>query len=197
MLVSDFQYDLPPDQIAQEPLPDRSGSRLLHLNRPNSNRLGSWQERGFREFPALLRSDDLLVLNNTRVFPARLYGHRSGQRAHPLSPHNPAVRDFLRGRIEVLLTRQVADNPNEWECLVRPGRKIGVGEKLYFDGPPELEAEVEAEVIGSGSFGERRIRFAPVPDFFALVERIGHVPLPPYIHREDDRTAARDRSTTV
>jgi S-adenosylmethionine:tRNA ribosyltransferase-isomerase len=217
MLVSDFQYDLPPDRIAQEPLADRAGSRLLHLNRPSPNRLhtdrlGSWQDRSFREFPDLLRSDDLLVLNNTRVFPARLYGHRSGQRAQPLSPHNPAARDFLHGRIEVLLTRQVADNPNEWECLVRPGRKIGIGEKLYFGGspgspseaPPEPEAEVEAEVIAEvierGSFGERRIRFAPVDDFFARIERIGHVPLPPYIHREDDRedrVADRDRYQTV
>src|ERR1019366_2180185 len=124
MLVSDFQYDLPPERIAQEPLADRAGSRLLHLSRlnldrPNQNRLpGSWQDRRFREFPDLLRSDDLLVVNNTRVFPARLYGHRSGQRAQPLSPHNPAARDFLRGRVEVLLTRQVADDPNEWECLV-------------------------------------------------------------------------------
>jgi S-adenosylmethionine:tRNA ribosyltransferase-isomerase len=209
MLVSDFQYDLPPDRIAQEPLPDRAGSRLLHLNRPSLNRLsndrlGSWQDRSFREFPDLLRSDDLLVLNNTRVFPARLYGHRSGQRAQPASPHNPAVRDFLRGRIEVLLTRQVADNPNEWECLVRPGRKIGIGEKLYFDGPPisspGAPPELEAEVIERGSFGERHIRFAPVDDFFVRIERIGHVPLPPYIHREDDRedrAADRDRYQTV
>ncbi|MGA2234235.1 MAG: tRNA preQ1(34) S-adenosylmethionine ribosyltransferase-isomerase QueA [Terriglobales bacterium] len=202
MLVSDFQYDLPPERIAQEPLADRASSRLLHLNRLNLNRLqtnrlpGSWQDRKFREFPNLLRSDDLLVVNNTRVFPARLYGHRSGQRAQPLSPHNPAARDFLRGRIEVLLTRQVADDPNEWECLVRPGRKIGIGEKLYFScsfgDPPELEAEV----IDRGSFGERRIRFAPVPDFFARVERIGHVPLPPYIDR-DDRAADRERYQTV
>jgi len=198
MLVSDFQYDLPPERIAQEPLADRAGSRLLHLNRlsldrPNLNRLpGSWQDRKFREFPGLLRSDDLLVVNNTRVFPARLYGHRSGQRAQPLSPHNPAARDFLRGRIEVLLTRQVADDPNQWECLVRPGRKIGIGEKLYFGDPAELEAEVTER----GSFGERRIRFAPVPDFFARVERIGHVPLPPYIDR-DDRAADRDRYQTV
>src|SRR6202171_6386421 len=156
MLVSDFQYDLPPDRIAQEPLADRAGSRLLHMNRlnidrPGRDRLGSWQDRSFREFPDLLRSDDLLVLNNTRVFPARLYGRRSGQRAQPLSPHNPAARDFLRGRIEVLLTRQVADDPNEWGCLVRPGRKIGVGEKLYFGGPPGSPPELEAQVIERGS----------------------------------------------
>ncbi len=206
MLVSDFHYDLPPDRIAQEPLPDRGGSRLLHLSRLNidrsgSDRLGSWQDRSFREFPDLLRSDDLLVVNNTRVFPARLYGHRSGQRAQPMSQHNPAARDFLRGRIEVLLTRQLADDPNEWECLVRPGRKIGIGEKLYFYGPPgsppDAPSELEAEVIARGSFGERRIRFAPVDDCFARIERIGHVPLPPYIRREDDRVADRDRYQTV
>jgi S-adenosylmethionine:tRNA ribosyltransferase-isomerase len=197
MLVSDFHFDLPPDRIAQEPLPDRSASRLLHLNRLR----GSWQDRKFREFPALLRPNDLLVLNNTRVFPARLYGHRSGHRAQPPSPHNPAARDFLRGRIEVLLTRRLADDPNEWECLVRPGRKIGIGEKLYFarpssdplkGDPPELEAEVTER----GSFGERRIRFVPVPDFFARVERVGHVPLPPYIDR-DDHPADRERYQTV
>ncbi len=203
MLVSDFHYDLPPECIAQEPLADRAGSRLLHLNRQSetwSNRSFDdrrFNDRSFREFPDLLRSDDLLVLNNTRVFPARIYGHRSGQRAQPLSPHNPAARDFLRGRIEVLLTRQMRDDPNEWECLVRPGRKIGVGEKLYFSGPSEAgPPELEAEVIGRASFGERRIRFAPVPDFFARVERIGHVPLPPYIDR-DDRATDCDRYQTV
>ena len=197
MLVSDFHYDLPPDRIAQEPLADRAGSRVLHLRRPSRNGPERWQDRRFREFPDLLRSDDLLVVNNTRVFPARLYGHRSGQRAQPLSPHNPAARGFLRGRIEVLLTRQVAEDPNEWECLVRPGRKIGIGEKLYFYGPSGSPPELEAKVTERGSFGERRIRFAPVPDFFARVERIGHVPLPPYIRREDDRAADRDRYQTV
>jgi S-adenosylmethionine:tRNA ribosyltransferase-isomerase len=212
MLVSDFHYDLPPERIAQEPLPRRSASRLLHLNRTPGSWQGqnwqgqnwqrqNWEDRSFREFPSLLRPNDLLVVNNTRVFPARLYGHRSGQRAQPLSPRNPAARDFLRGRIEVLLTRRMPDDPDEWECLVRPGRKIGIGEKLYFSCPPGDAAgddapELEAEVTQRGSFGERRIRFAPVPDFYARVERIGHVPLPPYIDR-DDRAADRDRYQTV
>jgi len=206
MLVSDFQYDLPTERIAQEPLGDRAGSRLLHLNRLPGEWQGrtwqgqSWQDRKFREFPDLLRSDDLLVVNNTRVFPARLYGHRSGQRAQPLSPHNPAAREFLQGRVEVLLTRQVSDDPNEWECLVRPGRKIGIGEKIYFGGPTNSSrdalVELEAEVTDRGSFGERRIRFAPVADFFARVERNGHVPLPPYIDRED-RAPDRERYQTV
>lgn len=197
MLVSDFHYDLPRDRIAQEPLPDRAASRLLHVNRKS----GSWQDRTFREFPDLLRPSDLLVLNNTRVFPARLYGHRSGQRAQPLSPHNPAARNFLLGQIEVLLTRQVSEDPNEWQCLVRPGRKIGIGEKIHFSlpncsSPEQDQPQMEAEVISRGAFGERRIRFAPITDFFAQIERIGHVPLPPYIDR-DDQPTDKDRYQTV
>ena len=188
MLVSDFHYDLPPERIAQEPLADRAASRLLHLDRQGS----VWHDRKFRDFPALLRPDDLLVINNTRVFPARLYGHRSGHRAQPLSPHNPAASDFLHGKVEVLLTHQLSESPNEWECLVRPGRKIGVGEELFFGDPPQLEAEV----IGRGNFGERRIRFAPVDDFFGRVGRLGHVPLPPYIARED-QASDRERYQTI
>jgi len=202
MLVSDFHYELPPETIAQEPLVDRASSRLLHLARND----GTWQDLKFLDFPDLLRPNDLLVLNNTRVFPARLYGRRSGERAQGLSRHNPAARDFLRGRVEVLLTRQLSEEPNEWECLVRPGRKIGVGERLYFggvrEGDPDFDAlsggfaELEAEVTARGGFGERQIRFRPVADFFASVDRVGHVPLPPYIDRED-RPADRDRYQTV
>ena len=188
MLVSDFNYSLAQELIAQEPLPDRAASRLLHLNRSS----GELLDRRFRDFPDLLRTDDLVVFNNTRVFPARLYGRRSGARAQPLSAANPASRDFLRGTIEVLLTGQLSQEPNEWECLVRPGRKIGVGERLFFGEGDELQAEV----IARGGFGERRIRFLPVADFFVDVERIGHVPLPPYIDRPD-RPADRERYQTV
>ena len=188
MLLSDFNYHLPEELIAQEPLGDRAASRMLHLNRAT----GQFEDRTFRDFPDLLRADDLVVLNNTRVFPARLYGRRIGVKAQPVSPKNPAARDFLRGRIEVLLTRQVSDEPNEWECLVRPGRKIGIGERLFFGEKDELKADVAAR----GSFGERRIRFASVPDFFSVIERIGHVPLPPYIDRED-RPEDRERYQTV
>ncbi len=188
MLVSDFNFSLPEELIAQQPLPDRAASRLLHLNR-SSEQLSDAQ---FRDFPDLLRPSDLVVFNNTRVFPARLFGRRSGTKAQPLSAENPASRNFLRGQIEVLLTRQLSSDSNEWECLVRPGRKIGVGEHLFFGSDEELQAEV----IARGSFGERRIRFAPVPDFFATVERIGHVPLPPYIDRSDD-LADRERYQTI
>jgi S-adenosylmethionine:tRNA ribosyltransferase-isomerase len=162
---------------------------MLHLERGS----GRFEDRKFAEFPDLLRQDDLLVVNNSRVFPARLFGRRSGAHAQPVSPRNPAAREFLHGRVEVLLTRQIA--PFEWQALVRPGRKIGVGEKIYFGGGTELVAEV----IARGEFGERTLRFAPVPDFFAAVEKLGHVPLPPYIHRprEADRPEDRERYQTV
>jgi S-adenosylmethionine:tRNA ribosyltransferase-isomerase len=144
-----------------------------------------------------------VVFNNTRVFPARLFGRRGGvgvseNQNRDQNPHfSQKTRemghpDLLPGRVEVLLTRQVLGEPNEWECLVRPGRKIGVGERLCFGECDELQAEV----IGRGEFGERRIRFAAVDDFFALIERIGHVPLPPYIAREDS-SGDRERYQTV
>ena len=188
MLVSDFNYQLPPGLIAQEPLADRAASRLLHMERAS----GKFCDRWFRQFPDFLRPDDLVVFNNTRVFPARLYGRRRGAKAQPVSSQNPAAKDFLKGQIEVLLTRQISEEPNEWECLVRPGRKIGIGERLFFSDDEELQAEV----LARGRFGERRIRFSPTPDFFGLIERLGHVPLPPYISRED-LTSDRERYQTV
>jgi S-adenosylmethionine:tRNA ribosyltransferase-isomerase len=202
--VSEFRYELPEELIAQEPLADRAGSRLLHFKSEAASQC-ILQDRQFREFPELLRPSDLVVFNNTRVFPARLYGRRGGLRSQELSWRNPAARNFLQGRIEVLLTRQLQQEPNEWECLVRPGRKIGVGEQLYFGEQDELQAEV----IGRGSFGERRIRFDPPDsrrglfphehlgnDFFQIVEKIGHIPLPPYIAR-DDSSSDRERYQTV
>jgi len=188
VLVSDFHFNLPDELIAQEPLPGRDASRMLHLERLT----GQWSDRQFRDFPDRLRPGDLLVFNNTRVFPARLYGRREGARAQEVSPHNPAARDFLHGRIEVLLTRQLSTQPNDWECLVRPGRKIGIGERLFFGGQDELQAEVFAR----GEFGERRIRFQPVENFFPILDRIGHVPLPPYISRPDS-SHDRERYQTV
>jgi S-adenosylmethionine:tRNA ribosyltransferase-isomerase len=185
VLVSDFDYHLRVELIAQEPLPDRAASRMLHLVRSS----GEWQDRNFRDFPDLLRPDDLLVVNNTRVFAARLYGRRSGERAQPLSPRNPAAKEFLHGRVEVLLTKDLGHC--EWEALVHPGRKIGIGERLFFG-----DNGLEAEVVGRSAFGERRLRFRPVPDFFDRVERLGHVPLPPYISRAD-RPEDRERYQTV
>jgi S-adenosylmethionine:tRNA ribosyltransferase-isomerase len=208
VLVSDFHYELPEELIAQEPLADRAASRLLHVDRSS----GQFHDRQFRDFPELLRPDDLIVFNNTRVFPARLFARRAGLKAQPVSDQNPAAKDFLRGRIEVLLTQQISLGLDahvvessavqggteekyaayEWECLVRPGRKIEVGERLFFGEHDELQAEV----VARGDFGERRIRFHPVADFFAEVEKIGHVPLPPYISRPD-LPGDRERYQTV
>jgi S-adenosylmethionine:tRNA ribosyltransferase-isomerase len=196
VLVSDFRYHLPEELIAQQPLPDRAGSRLLHLETRGRDsgkpQVVKQEDRHFRDFPDLLRPSDLVVFNNTRVFPARLYGRREGVKAQPLSPRNPAARDFLHGRIEVLLTRQASHDPNEWECLVRPGRKVGLGEHLFFG----ANAELRAEVISRGRLGERRIRFASAQDFFGQLERLGHVPLPPYISRADSSND-RERYQTV
>ena len=154
MLVSEFDFHLPEELIAQEPLADRSASRLLHVRRHT----GTFEDRQFREFPAFLKPDDLLVVNNSRVFPARLFGRRSGERAQPLSPRNPASKEFLQGRVEVLLTRQIGTN--EWQALVRPGRKIGVGEKIIFSAPDsrtggteQEEGPLVAEVVDRGEFG--------------------------------------------
>ena len=194
MLVSDFNFHLPEELIAQAPLEGRSDSRLLHLDSTS----GELADRGFRDFPGLLRAGDLLVLNNTKVFPARLLGRRGGLKAQAASSQSPAGREFQQGRVEVLLTRQIGrgvgagKNSNEWQCLVRPGRKIPVGEHIFFG----EQGELQAEVTERGSFGERTIRFAPVDDFFGMIGRIGHVPLPPYIAR-DDSSGDRERYQTV
>ena len=182
MLVSDFDYHLPQELIARQPLADRAASRLLH----NDRKRDVLEDRQFRDFPDLLRPDDLLIFNNTKVLPARLYGHRSGSRAQRLSEENPAASDFLRGKVEVLLTKQRSDSPVEWEALVHPGRKLGLGERVYFGGnADEASHELAAEIVGRGTFGERHLRFDPVDNFFAILNRIGHIPLPPYIDRPD------------
>jgi S-adenosylmethionine:tRNA ribosyltransferase-isomerase len=210
VLVSDFNYHLPEELIAQQPLADRAASQLLYLKTvgrqfkdPHLRDLHLQDihlaDLQFRDFPNLLRPDDLLVFNNTRVFPARLYGRRSGIKVQfpspEINPQNRAPQNYLQGRIEVLLTRQVQHEPNEWECLVRPGRKIGVGEHLFFGENDDLKAEV----VARGGFGERRIRFEDQlssQDFFQALERIGHVPLPPYIVRNDS-PGDRERYQTV
>lgn len=188
VLVSDFHFHLPDELIAQEPLAARDSSRMLHLLRAR----GHYSDRQFRDLPDLLQPGDLLVFNNTRVFPARLYGRRKGAHAQTISPRNPAARNFLQGRVEVFLTRQLSSSSNDWECLVRPGRKIGVGEHLFFGEHDELQAEV----LARSGFGERQIRFQPVEDFYSVLDRIGHVPLPPYISRPDS-SRDRDRYQTV
>ena len=188
MLVSEFDFALPEELIAQAPLADRAASRMMHLRRDTA----SFSNGAFRHFPRLLRDSDLLVFNNTRVIPARLFGRRSGSRAQPLSERNPASKGFLQGTVEVLLAKRVSEW--EWQALVRPGRKIGVGERIAFGNTES--GSLECEVVGRGDFGERTVRFAPVPGFEARLEQLGHMPLPPYIAREDS-AADRERYQTV
>jgi S-adenosylmethionine:tRNA ribosyltransferase-isomerase len=184
--LSEFDYELPQTQIAQRPLAERDASRLLLLERAG----GRWEDRQFRDLPELVRGDELIVLNNARVFPARLFGRRRGVRARPAGKRGAARRQHLAATIETLLVRKL-DEEGTWEVLVRPGRKVGVGERLYFG-----EGELEAEVLERGDYGLRVLRFQCDGDFAATLERLGHVPLPPYIDRTDE-PADRQRYQTV
>jgi S-adenosylmethionine:tRNA ribosyltransferase-isomerase len=176
VLVQDFDFELPEELIAQEPPAKRSGARMLTLDR----RTGESTDRVFLDLPSLLNDGDLLVLNNSRVIPARLFAQRSIRKGQ-----QPPT-----GSIEVLLTAQVSEW--EWRTLVRPGRKVGVGEMLLFAQPNASASSpaLEAEVTARGEFGERVLRFTPCKDFWGALDRLGHIPLPPYIHRSD---AADDR----
>ena len=148
-------------------------------------REGRWEDRVFRDLPHFLRSGDCLVLNDSRVFPSRLFGHRAGVGALPVGKKNPRRREHLSGTVEVFLLGPVAGEPRSWQALVHPGRKMRIGERVRFSD------SLEAEITARGAYGERTVRFlgeAPVLD---EIERIGHVPLPPYIRRPD---TPQDRS---
>jgi len=181
-----FDYHLPGELIAQQPLEERAASRMLVVYRDEHR----WEDRHFRELPAFLRSGDCLVLNDSRVFPARLYGHREGVRSLPIGKNNPKRREYLSGEVEVFLLRAVSADGRDWEALVRPGRKMRVGERLRF-----AEALV-GEIVDRGEFGERTIRFTGAADLLNTFEKIGHIPLPPYIKRPDEATD-RERYQTV
>ena len=181
MKLSAFDYPLPAERIAQRPLADRASARMLLVERAGSG----LEDRTFAELPAFLRGDELLVINNTRVLPARLFGWRRGIHAEQTGKHN---REFLKAEIEVLLTRQI--EPDEWEALVRPGRKMRVGEQVVFG-----SGELEAEVIARGELGLRRLRFSAPGGVRQAIERLGHTPLPPYIERADDEADRTDYQT--
>src|ERR1700733_5127816 len=133
MDLAEFDYTLPEELIAPTPLSHRAASRMLVVDRGR----GSWEDRQFRDLPAFLRPGDCLVLNDSRVFPARLFGHRTGR----------------TGAAEVLLLRPGDSAAREWEALVRPGKKMRVGERVRFAGG------LEAEVVARREFGERTLRF--------------------------------------
>ncbi len=156
MKKSDFCFDLPEELIAQTPLEKRDSSRLLHLDRQT----GAIEHRHFYELPDYLRAGDCLVLNDTRVLPARLLGCRKSG-----------------GNVELVLLRDLGDGC--WECLSRPGRKTKPGTELSF-GDGELTATVEAVAEG----GNRIVRFHFEGIFLEVLERLGKMPLPPYIREE-------------
>jgi S-adenosylmethionine:tRNA ribosyltransferase-isomerase len=159
VLLSDFDFDLPPELIAQAPLPDRAGARMLVVDRER----GTFEDRLFREFPQFIEPGDCMVLNDTRVFPSRLLGRRAG----------------ATGVVEIFLTRELTADGSTWKALVKPGRKMGVGERVW------ISDELQAEVLERAEFGERTIRLEASRDIHEVLDRVGHIPLPPYIRRAD------------
>lgn len=161
LLKSDYFYDLPEELIAQDPVADRSSSRLMVLNKET----GETTHRHFYDIKEYLKAGDCLVLNNTKVIPARLMGERADTGAV----------------IEVLLLKR-RDN-NEWETLVKPGKKARIGQKISFGG-----GILVGEVIGIEEEGNRIIRFSYDGIFEEILDKLGEMPLPPYItHKLQDR----------
>jgi len=179
MRVADFDFALPPDQIAQTPRP-RGTSRLLVVHRER----GTWEETTIREMPTYLRPGDVVVANDTRVFPARLLGRR----------------DPSGGRVECLLLER--DSDTEWSALVHPGQKLKAGARMVFDDPERAPGvRIDGEVLARRFYGRRIVRLtvaggAPSLDIDDAIDAIGHMPLPPYIARPD-AAADRDRYQTV
>lgn len=148
---------------------------------------GAFRDGTFSELPDLLRAGDVLVLNDSRVIPARLFARRAG--LHSQEGQTPS------GRVEVLLTSQTT--LDEWNALVRPAKKVQVGERLFF-GESDSDILLIADVIAEGEYGERTLRFAPVKDFYTVLDQLGEMPLPPYIHRaKEDSAEDRERYQTV
>ena len=158
MHISDFDFDLPPGLIAQHPLPDRAASRLLVLDKNT----GEINHHRFPDLMCFLRAGDCLVLNDTRVLPARLMGRKVG---------GGAVVEFV-------LLKPLA-NPLEWEVLARPGKRLHIGTQVEFG-----QGELVAEILGNTEAGGKVVRFSLDGDLYTLLDRLGQMPLPPYIRSE-------------
>ena len=190
MQLEEFDYALPAELIAQYPLRRRSDSRMLVVDRKKRG----FEDSRFRRLPEFLRQEDVLVRNNSRVLPARLFGRRLGLRSQPIGKRNPKHKQYLTAEIEVLLVRPLDDGC--WEALVRPGRKVRTGERLVFESTDHARrgslqkrrTQLEAEVVGRGEFGLRALRFSEPASVEERLEKIGHVPLPPYIRRPDEKS---------
>ena len=185
MRVEDFDYELPGDLIAQRPLDRRDSSRMLVVDRAT----GRLEDSQFSMLSEFLTGTELVVFNNARVIPARLFGKRLG--VHSQKPSRKTVREHLSGSVEVFLTRKLQGDI--WEALVRPGKKMQVGERVQFG-----EGELEAEILSRGDLGIRTVRFTAhnTVSIENNLEALGHVPLPPYIDRPDEPTD-RQRYQTV
>ena len=165
MRISDFDFELPDRLIAQHPPAERGASRLLVLHPPT----GGIEHAAFRELPRFLRAGDLLVVNDTRVFPARLLGRRV--------PSGGAVECLLVRPVEAVDAHHAV-----WEALMHPGQKLKPGARVQFD---HEGGRIEGEVLERHFFGRRSIRLRSEAPLMAAIERIGHIPLPPYIKRAD------------
>lgn len=186
MLLSDFDYDLPHELIAQHPPAQRGQSRLLVIPRDG----GPLQHRMFADLPAYLRgaselaAGDCLVLNDTRVIPARLIGRRA-----------------TGGQAELLLLRPVG--PDTWEALARPARRLRPGYRLTFEAPSPsprsagASPALVAEIISTGLDGLRTVRLEYDGDLLSILDQVGRMPLPPYIHRDDPEAEDKSRYQTV
>lgn len=169
MNLSQFDFALPEELIAQQPPEARDGARMLVLHRETQR----WEDRTFRDFPGYLREGDCLVVNDSRVIPSRLTGHREAG-----------------GAVEVLLLEPLPGSARQWRALVRPGRKLRIGNIIHFS------ESFAAEIVARGERGERTLQFLGDADIDASLEQLGHMPLPPYIRRSDAESD-RERYQTV
>jgi len=165
MHISDFDYDLPEELIAQQPLAERDASRMLIVDRNTQ----SWRDSSFREFQSELKPNDVVVVNNSRVIPARLLGRRKES----------------GGRVEIFLVREL--EPLMWEALVRPGARLRLSSRVVFG-----NGELEAELLDEPGSELRRVRFESNGSFDSVLSQVGSTPLPPYIKRPEGALRADD-----
>ena len=171
MLTADFDYCLPPELIAQAPTPERDQSRLFVLQRPD----GCIQHRSFRDVLDFLRAGDVLVLNDSRVIPARLRGTKAGS----------------GGQFEVLLVEE--NGVNDWWAMLRPAKRVRAGTELHYRDRHGRTIALRATVVEKNEEGLCRLRFSGTRDVLEILETAGEVPLPPYITREAPARAPDDR----
>ncbi|MBA2731484.1 MAG: tRNA preQ1(34) S-adenosylmethionine ribosyltransferase-isomerase QueA [Acidobacteria bacterium] len=171
MLLSDFDYELPEELIAQHPLAERDGARMLLIDRQR----GEWEDSQFAELPSYIRAGDVVVINNTRVFPARLVGRR----------------EPTGGRVELFLVREL--EPFIWETLARPARRLQKDARISFG-----DGRLRAQVVDVLEDGRRTVRFECDTSLGSAIEELGQTPLPPYIKREGESfDEDRERYQTV